>query len=48
MGDLKEEPPFPLTDTDRYVLSITDEEYKYHDWADLKQVIGESGALCGS
>jgi len=35
------EPPFPLTDTDRYLLSITDEEYKFHDWADLRHVISK-------
>lgn len=36
-----EEAPFPLTDADRWVLSQTDEEFKKHDWEDLKQVIGE-------
>lgn len=43
MGEagLPHELPFPLTDTDRYVLSQTDEEYKYHDWAELKNIIGQ-------
>lgn len=43
MGDMTplEEAPFPLTDTDRYILSLTDEQYQYHDWEDLKKVIGE-------
>jgi len=42
MGDAAtEEPPFPLTDTDRYILSLTDEEYKYHDWEDLGMIIGK-------
>ncbi|KAH8910035.1 hypothetical protein BR93DRAFT_925061, partial [Coniochaeta sp. PMI_546] len=34
-----EEAPFPLTDTDRYVLSLTDEEYQYHYWDELKEII---------
>jgi hypothetical protein len=42
MGNISEEAPFPLTDTDRWLLSITDEEYSFHDWEDLKQVIGWS------
>lgn len=32
--------PFPLTDTDKYVLSQTDEEYSYHYWDELKEIIG--------
>ncbi|CAK7245553.1 MAG: hypothetical protein STHCBS139747_007137 [Sporothrix thermara] len=41
MGDAaaEEDHPFPLTDTDRYVLSLTDEQYVHHDWADLKNII---------
>ncbi|PGH29838.1 hypothetical protein GX50_07417 [[Emmonsia] crescens] len=31
--------PFNLTDVDRYVLSQTDDEFVYHDWADLKSII---------
>lgn len=42
MGNVVEDHPFPLTDTDRYVLSLTDEQYVKHDWNDLKNVIGES------
>lgn len=38
----QEEPPFPLTDVDKWVLSQTDEEFKKHDWDDLKQIIGAS------
>ena len=45
MGDLsttaQEEAPFPLTDTDRWVLSLTDEEYAYHTWDELKTIIGK-------
>lgn len=42
MGNaVEEDHPFPLTDTDRYVLSLTDEQYIKHDWDDLKNVIGE-------
>ncbi|KAI1116969.1 hypothetical protein F5Y14DRAFT_12892 [Nemania sp. NC0429] len=45
MGDLAastppEEPPFPLTEVDKWVLSLTDEEFHYHDWEDLKKIIG--------
>lgn len=36
----EEEAPFPLTDVDKWVLSQTDEEFKKHDWEDLKQIIG--------
>ncbi|CAK7269564.1 hypothetical protein SEPCBS57363_003666 [Sporothrix epigloea] len=31
--------PFPLTDTDRHVLLLTDDQYVYHDWADLEYII---------
>jgi hypothetical protein len=34
-----EDAPFPLTDTDKYVLSLTDEEYEYHTWGELKEII---------
>ncbi|KAI1496703.1 hypothetical protein F5X99DRAFT_58106 [Biscogniauxia marginata] len=37
-----EEAPFPLTDVDKWVLSLTDEEFQYHDWEDLKKVIAEN------
>lgn len=45
MGDtvnLVKEPeaPFPLTDVDKWVLSQTDQEFKYHDWDELRQIIG--------
>jgi hypothetical protein len=40
-GNEEEEAPFPLTDVDRWVLSQTDEEFKYHDWEELKDIIGE-------
>ena len=36
-----EEHPFPLTDTDRYVLSLTDDEYVQHGWEELKSIISE-------
>ncbi|KAI0879607.1 hypothetical protein GGS24DRAFT_438033 [Hypoxylon argillaceum] len=47
MGDLPinlspEESPFPLTEVDKWVLSLTDEEFHYHDWEDLKKIIGEN------
>lgn len=41
MGDnsIHKGSPFPLTETDKFVLSQTDEEYKYHDWEELKEII---------
>lgn len=35
-----EDSPFPLTDTDIWVLSQTDEEFKLHGWDELKDIIG--------
>lgn len=43
MGDAAEsaaEAPFPLTDTDRWVLSQTDGEFKRNGWDDLVRIIG--------
>jgi len=37
-----EDSPFPLTETDIWVLSQTDEEFHLHDWDELRQIIGES------
>lgn len=34
--------PFNLTETDRLVLSQTDEEFAYHDWEDLKDIIARN------
>ncbi|KAI0434118.1 hypothetical protein F5Y09DRAFT_5683 [Xylaria sp. FL1042] len=47
MGDLSAntppaEAPFPLTEVDKWVLSLTDEEFHYHDWEDLKKIIDEN------
>jgi len=40
MGDsLNDEPPCPLNDTDKYILSLTDDEYIYPNWSDLTRVI---------
>lgn len=39
------DPPFPLTDVDRWVLSLTDEEFQYHDWDDMKKIISMSRSL---
>lgn len=47
MGEEVEEAPFPLTEVDRWVLSQTDDEFKYHDWEELKEIIGMRGLrLC--
>ena len=32
--------PFHLTDLDREILAQTDEEYQYHDWKELKELLG--------
>ncbi|KAK3322584.1 hypothetical protein B0H66DRAFT_574718 [Apodospora peruviana] len=46
MGDtitkLEEDPPFPLTETDKWVLSLTDEEYAYHTWDELRSIIANN------
>jgi hypothetical protein len=46
MGEIaSEEAPFPLTDVDRWVLSQTDEEYTYHTWDELRQLIRTTNSL---
>jgi hypothetical protein len=47
MGDATEaktivEAPFPLTEVDKWVLSQTDEEFKKHNWEELRDIIGQS------
>ncbi|KAI8634596.1 hypothetical protein F5Y19DRAFT_118156 [Xylariaceae sp. FL1651] len=47
MGDIPiktplQDSPFPLTEVDKWLLSLTDEEFHYHDWEDLKKIIGEN------
>ncbi|KAF4123109.1 Protein of unknown function (DUF3605) [Geosmithia morbida] len=44
MGDIPEQgvpekSPFPLTEVDKRVLCQTDEEFKRHDWDNLKELI---------
>ncbi|RDW59704.1 hypothetical protein BP6252_12791 [Coleophoma cylindrospora] len=34
--------PFPLTDTDKWVLSLTDEQFKLHSWDELKEIIAQN------
>lgn len=34
--------PFNLTDLDREVLSQTDEDFVYHDWEEMKQIVGRN------
>lgn len=43
MGEKVEDAPFPLTEVDKWVLSQTDEEFKYHDWDELREIIGMRG-----
>lgn len=33
--------PFPLTEVDKWVLAQSDEDYRLHDWEDLRHIIGE-------
>ncbi|KAL4760009.1 GIG1 family protein [Aspergillus foveolatus] len=44
---VEEEPAFNLTDVDRAVLAQTDEEFAYHGWEELKDIIarGDLGIL---
>lgn len=44
-AELENESPFPLTETDKWVLSQTDEEFHLHDWEELKDIIGETPLL---
>ena len=37
-----EDLPFNLTDRDRKILSLTEEEFHPHTWEELKQIIGTS------
>lgn len=37
-----EDLPFNLTDRDRKILSLTEEEFHPHTWDELKQIIGMS------
>ena len=39
--DFIRDSPFPLTEVDKWILSQTDEEWHFHDWEDLKGIIGE-------
>ncbi|KAL2127494.1 hypothetical protein VTI74DRAFT_10637 [Chaetomium olivicolor] len=40
MGEnASEEAPFPLTDVDKWVLSQTDEEFAFHTWDELRDLI---------
>ncbi|TVY53178.1 N-acetylglucosamine-induced protein [Lachnellula suecica] len=32
-------PPFPLTERDKWLLSISDEEFTFHTWENLKHII---------
>jgi hypothetical protein len=42
MGSTQDHPaPFNLTEVDRQVLAQTDEEFAYHDWEELKDIVGE-------
>jgi hypothetical protein len=40
MDTTPELPAFNLTDTDREVLAMTDDQFVPHDWDNLKDIIG--------
>lgn len=47
MGEnAKDEAPFPLTDVDKWVLSQTDDEFTYHTWDELRQLIRRTTMAC--
>jgi hypothetical protein len=39
--ELIENPPFPLTAVDEDILRLTDGQYTYHTWADVRTRIGK-------
>lgn len=41
VGTPNPEPPFALTDLDKWVLSQTDKDFKKHNWEDLTRIVGE-------
>jgi hypothetical protein len=41
--ELEKEAPFPLTDTDKWVLSQNDEDFHLHTWDELREIIGKEG-----
>ena len=43
--ELEKEPPFPLTEVDKWVLSQTDEEFHLHDWEELRVILGGYGSF---
>ena len=39
---VEEPPPFPLTERDKWLLSLSDDEFAPHTWHGLKYIIGET------
>lgn len=39
---MPEATPFQLTELDRQLLAMKDEEFVAHDWDNLREIIGES------
>lgn len=37
--------PFNLSELDREVLSQTDDEFRPHDWEDIKRIVGGSASI---
>ena len=42
---IEDNPPFPLTVVDKWVLAQTDEEFIRHDWQSLRDIIGSYQAI---
>lgn len=47
-ASIEEKYPFHLTELDKWTLAQTDEEFKKHDWDELKRIIGESRVFAES
>lgn len=45
MPEVPAVPAFNLTELDYKLLAMTDEEFIYHDWEDLKSIIGQCALI---
>ncbi|KGO77538.1 Protein of unknown function DUF3605 [Penicillium italicum] len=48
ISEVPEVPAFNLTELDRKLLAMTDEEFVHHDWEDLKRIIGKCALISKS
>lgn len=40
-NELEKEAPFPLTDVDKWVLSQNDADWHFHNWDELREIVGK-------